>query len=291
MNSVVEHIIIGGGGMYGFSCYGAIKEAEKKGLYSLSAIKSIYGTSVGAMIGALLCLKYDWDILDAYIIERPWDKVFQMEITTLFDSVINMGAFDISIMTDIFKPLLLGKGLDTDCTLLHLYEYSGIELHVFATELNTFSSIDISWKTHPEWKVIDAVYSSACLPGLFRPHFADNGKIYVDGGLYKNYPYPSIPLDGKHIGFYSSSMVTEINTLSPMNSLVDLFIYISIKSWRKLQHKIPTHNNNNIEICIPQVGNTVDEFMTIVSNIDERMKKVAIGIDIIIALLTNSSSV
>jgi hypothetical protein len=68
-----------------------------------------------------------------------------------------------------------------------LYKYNGIDIHIYATELNGFELVDISYKTHPEWRVIDAIYASCSIPVLFCPLIKDE-KCYIDGGFFLNYP-------------------------------------------------------------------------------------------------------
>ena len=56
-----------------------------------------------------------------------------------------------------------------------------------ATDINTFQLIDISHKTHPDWNIIEAIYSSCSVPVLFTPLFKNN-ECYCDGGVLANYP-------------------------------------------------------------------------------------------------------
>ena len=51
-----------------------------------------------------------------------------------------------------------------------------------------FEKIDFSWKTHPDWKLLDVVYCSSCLPILFSPFLTEEGDCYIDGGILNNYP-------------------------------------------------------------------------------------------------------
>ena len=67
------------------------------------------------------------------------------------------------------------------------FDDSGIEIHCFSTELNSFSLVDISYKTHPNLAIIDVIYCSASLPILFQPFFI-NDCVYVDGAVLCNYP-------------------------------------------------------------------------------------------------------
>ena len=83
---VIKHIVICGGGPTGLLSYGAAKHLAEQGFWSHDNIETIYGTSIGALIGAMLCLKHDWSTLDDYIIKRPWEKVIveSLELFELF---------------------------------------------------------------------------------------------------------------------------------------------------------------------------------------------------------------
>ena len=67
------------------------------------------------------------------------------------------------------------------------YEETGIEFHCIITNVKEYTSVDVSYKTHPEWKLIEAVYGSCALPILFEPLQVD-GEFYADGCLLYNYP-------------------------------------------------------------------------------------------------------
>jgi predicted acylesterase/phospholipase RssA len=183
---LIKHLVICGGGVSGFTAYRMIKERSISGFLSIDNIQSIYGTSVGAILAVILALKYSWEDIDIYLVKRPWQNVFKFDIQSFVYSYENRGIFDQKVIHEILHPLLLGKDLDVDITMKDLFEYSGIDIHVNTTELHSFKNIDISYKSHPEWKVCDAVYCSACLPILFSPFLIDD-KCYVDGGVCVNY--------------------------------------------------------------------------------------------------------
>ena len=50
-----------------------------------------------------------------------------------------------------------------------LFEYTGVDLHIYTVDINSFESVDISHKSHPNWRVIEAVYVSSSLPFIFKP--------------------------------------------------------------------------------------------------------------------------
>ena len=183
----IEHIVISGGGLTLFTYYGILKKSAENDIWNINNIKTIYGTSAGAILGVLLCLKYDWDIINNYIINRPWEKVFNIDIYLLFDIFQRKGLFDLSVITEVFKPLFLGKDIDLNITFQEFFHVTKIELHLFITDLNEFETIDVSYKTHPDWKVIDIVYSSAAVPVIFAPHIMED-KCLIDGGIFNNCP-------------------------------------------------------------------------------------------------------
>jgi len=180
---IIKHIVCSGGGLAGFAFYGAIKESHKQGLWQLENIQTIYGTSVGTIVAVILALNYDWDTLDDYLIKRPWQNVFTFNLYSILDTINKRGMFGIEIIQDIFLPLFNGK----DITLIEFYKLTNIEIHMCATDINTFQLIDISHKTHPDWNIIEAIYSSCSVPVLFTPLFKNN-ECYCDGGVLANYP-------------------------------------------------------------------------------------------------------
>ena len=186
---IIKHIVISGGGQYGFYTYGFLKESNKNGMWKIENIQSIYGTSVGALIGATLCLKYDWDILDKYLIKRPWHNIFKIDINSIFNVIQNKGIFNISVFKEFFSPLFKGTNEDIsiDITMKDFYDITKIEFHIFVTEINTFKITDISYKTHPEYSLIEAVYESCSIPIVFSPLIRENF-CNIDGGLIVNYP-------------------------------------------------------------------------------------------------------
>jgi predicted acylesterase/phospholipase RssA len=184
---MIKHLVISGGGPLGLRFIGALKLLEERSYWKREHIESIYGTSIGSIIGAMVCLKYEWNILNQYIIERPWHDAFKITATQILQSYYNKGLFDHKITEIIFKPLLQAKDLSLDITLQEFYDFSNIDFHVFTFELNQFKTIELSHTTHPNLSLIKALTMSSALPGLFMPTIIDGG-CYVDGGVMNNYP-------------------------------------------------------------------------------------------------------
>ena len=193
---MIKHLVIAGGAHMGFSYYSAIKTLIQKQFLSMDNIQTIYTTSVGSCVAIFLLLQYDWDTIDKYLIDRPWNKVFKFDFPTLVQSITKGGVYDISSIQELFTPMLLGKDLSIDITLQEFYDYSKTELHFISTKFQDLGVCDISYKTHPEWKLVEAVYATSCLPLLFVPFETPTGDMYIDGAINMNYPINRCIEDG-----------------------------------------------------------------------------------------------
>ena len=184
---MINHLVISGGGPTGFISYGAIKYLFEKEFLSIDKLKSVYGTSIGAILGAILLLKHDWHTLDDYFTKRPWDKVFKIEPNNFFDMFYKKGLFQFSMVEEIMVPLMTAKYLSKDITLSEFYEETNVDFHCFTVEMNSFNKIDLNYKTHPDLSLIKALEMTSAVPLLFSPIIHGNN-CYIDGGLLDNYP-------------------------------------------------------------------------------------------------------
>jgi len=183
----IKHLVISGGGPLGLRYLGALEKLEQQEFWKLNDIESIYSTSIGSIVATFICLKYDWNTLNTYIIDRPWHDAFKVNVKQIFDSYYNKGLFDKKLAEIIFKPLLEAKDLSLNITLKEFYEYSKIDLHIFTFELHEFKTVEITHKLFPDLSLLKALTMSSSLPGIFIPTIMDN-KCYIDGGVMCNYP-------------------------------------------------------------------------------------------------------
>lgn len=185
--SKIKHIVCSGGGIAGLQYYGILEEAYRQKLWHIDNIETYYGTSIGTIIGVCLLLKYDWIEITKYFTQRPFEKLFPFGLKTALQSVSKLGLYNIETIRKMLSPFLLGSNLSIDITMKEFYEETKIEFHCIATSVKEYNCVDISHKTHPQWKLIDAIYSSCALPILFEPLYVD-GEFYADGCLLYNYP-------------------------------------------------------------------------------------------------------
>jgi predicted acylesterase/phospholipase RssA len=244
---LIKHLVISGGGPTMIQTLGSIQHLEENKFIDINNIETIYGTSAGAIIGVLICLKYDWTTLYDYIIKRPWQEVFPINIQNIFDSYTKKGIFNDKTVIKCFKPLLDAKDISMNISLKEFYDYSKIELHMFSFEVNTFQIEDVSYLTHPEVSLITAIQMSCAVPVLMSPVCVED-KCYIDGGITCNYPLKHCIDSGKNIeeilGFKNKYEDYNKNHINSSSSLLDFImnflfkIILSISSSSKLQTPI-----------------------------------------------------
>jgi len=252
----IKHLVISGGGPIGLRFLGVLEKLEQEKFWNIDHIESIYGTSIGSIIGTFICLKYDWETLNKYIIERPWHDAFKVNAKQLFDSYYNKGLFDKTLAEIIFKPLLQAKDLNLNITLKEFYEFSKIDLHIFTFEINKFQTVELSHTTHPELSLLQALTMSSALPGIFMPIITDDC-CYVDGGLMCNYPLNQCLRDHTNkdeILGIKCSYDKEIDSFKNVNvteetSLLEYVICLTINSMNFIRDTVKIENIENTVKC------------------------------------------
>ena len=153
----------------------------------INNIRAIYSTSVGSIISTVIALKFDSNEVDNYLMNRPWQDVFKFSLSSTINCISCNGIFDIYTINNIFVPLFAAKDIDIGVTMKEFYEITNIELHFFTVDISSFSLVDISYHTFPEWTVLESIYASSCAPILLKLFKKDN-IYYTDGGILANCP-------------------------------------------------------------------------------------------------------
>ena len=284
--SKIKHLVISGGGTFGLSVYTTIRESNKAGKWNIDDIETIFATSAGAMIAIILALRYDWPTIDDFLLKRPWGSVFQINPNCVLSANSNRGLFDKSQFENVFAPLFGGRDIPMDITLQGFYEKTQIELHFFATELNKglSSDVDFSHKTHPDWSLIEAVYCSSCIPGIFQPFIKDD-KCFVDGGVFLNYPIrPCLEHVGQENGHTILGFKRQINKqsvarmINTETTLLDtVMIFINKIMERVLADETP--NKDVQEISIDAIPFSITQLFLSLNSEKERNELFEIGIE------------
>lgn len=285
----IKHIVCSGGGITGFAFYGILREANRAGMWNFDEIETFYGTSIGSVLAVIMSLNYDWQTMDDFLIKRPWNNVFSFNMYSLVEAISKRGLFDVKSIEETFLPLFNGKDISINITMIEFYELTKKELHIFISEINALELIDISYKTHPEWRLMDAVYASSALPFIFSPLLRGE-KCYCDGGLLLNYPLCKCIEHGHDpdeiLGINRTS-AKKNDTDSPVikNSIVEsstLFDYVMV-IFNKIMKMVLKHDGISIknEYVVHSLPLSIYNMYHASINIDERIRLVKLGSDVI----------
>jgi NTE family protein len=293
----IKHLVISGGGPLGLRYLGALEKLEQEDFWKVDNIESIYGTSIGSIIGAFICLKYDWETLNKYIIERPWHDAFKVTAKQIFDSYYLKGLYDKKLAEIIFKPLLQAKDLSLDITLKDFYDFSKIDFHIFTFELNKFETVELSHITHPDLSLLQALTMSSSLPGIFMPTIIDKC-CYVDGGVMCNYPINECLRDhpnkdeilGIKNSFDKKTDSFKNVEVNQDTTLLDYVISLTINAMIFISNTVKVENIENTVRCyITDNTLTLEFIQEAINNQDLRREWISQGTQDAIQFLTEQS--
>jgi len=267
----IKHLVISGGGPIMIQILSTIQELERKEYLNMKNIESIYGTSAGAIVGIMISLKFDWETLNDYIIKRPWQDVFPLKVQNILDAYSKKGIFDIKTVEKCFKPLFDAKDISLDINMKDFYELTKIDLHIFSFEVNEYKIVEISYKTHPDLKVLQAIQMTCALPVLISPVCLDD-KCYMDGGVGCNYPLSFCIDSGKEpneiLGFKNKYSDEKIY-INNESTLLDYILRFLFKAILNVTNNYIQPIIKNEVIC-DTTYLTLDTFKSALSNIETR---------------------
>ena len=279
----IKHLVLSGGAYKGFYTIGALTYLASQDFYNIDDIESIYGTSVGALLATILCLKLNFDDLTEYAINKPWHKSFNFSVDSLFDMINKKGFIQKEFIEGIFENLFKSAGLNKSATLQDIYNYSNIDLNIFATNLTTFTLERFSHKTHPDISILDAIYRSCSLPFIFQPHYEDNN-CYVDGGIINPYPMNICIEDLKKINpdidkkeILGFKIVDDELESVPENSSIFHFGFYLLYRLIKENYKYVTDEKIPYELIIPSANLKMTKAQNIILSKDERRRLIDEG--------------
>lgn len=262
----IKHIVLSGGGPTLFQTLGILNQLHEKSYWNINDVKSIYGTSAGAIVATTISLGFDWEIIKDYFISRPWHSIFPVNASNIFDAYTKKGIFNKESVVKGFAPLFNAKDIPLDISMKNYYDRTNIDLYFYTIELNEFRIIEMSHHTHPNLGLIDAIYRSCAIPIFFSP-VCTNTECFLDGGLLDNYPI--------HYCVKRISEITEILGVyvRPINDssgedydAKKIITYEStiIDYIDAIMNKMIRHmNNNNNDIHIPNEINCTGRKMTL----------------------------
>jgi NTE family protein len=166
--------VLGGGGLKGLAHVGAWQAIEESGL----AISGIVGTSIGALIGALVAAG------------MRWRELVPLAFALKKRDIVRINRRAVLINGIRQEALFLGEPLRSYIDrILPVKEWNDlrIPLQINAVNLETGLTEWFGVGARTDMPLVDALYASAALP-VFYPPWRFEDRVYVDGGA--EHPFP-----------------------------------------------------------------------------------------------------
>jgi len=185
-----KNLVFEGGGVKGIAYIGALKVLEEKGI--LKNIERIAGTSAGAITAALLSVGFTSEEIKKSLgkvnfLDFKDDSFFLINILRLLKKY---GWYKGNVFEKWLKKTI-SKKVSPDITFSQLNSLKGKKnirsLYVIGTDVNYKAHVVLSNETVPDMPIAEAVRISMSIP-LFFKSVKYRNSIYVDGGVYYNYP-------------------------------------------------------------------------------------------------------
>ncbi len=273
-----KHLVFSGGSYKVIYMLGIINHLKNNNYYDISEIKSIRATSAGSILGLILCLKLDMGIVENFVINKPWEKTLKITTDKILNALYKKGFLNVNFIHDVFANHFKHKNLKLDLTLKELYEYSNIDFYIYVFNITTFKKEIFNHKTHPNLKVLEAIYMSCSLPFVFEP-MKYNENYYLDGGIEIEYPINDCVENCEDPDEILSIRVTleEKNQLKmdeDMN-IINYGIYLFEKLVSK--HRQTDYKSIKYEIIIPSKLSNISDAKNVIDNPETRKKMIEDG--------------
>ncbi|HKX45692.1 MAG TPA: patatin-like phospholipase family protein, partial [Planctomycetota bacterium] len=167
-------LVLGGGGMRGMAHIGVLKAMRTLGLHC----DAIVGTSIGALVGAMAAADYSVEKMEQMISGIEKEHYFQLNVVKF----LLKGTRTPSMYRgDRFRARL--AEILPDATFADL----GMPFFCNAVRLETGGAVFFGTPGFDRLPLVDAVYASCALPGIFEPYM-DGDYHYMDGGIVDPVP-------------------------------------------------------------------------------------------------------
>lgn len=201
-----RNLVFKGGGIRGIAYLGAVEELERLGL--MEKIQRVAGSSVGAIAALMVSLRLPakeiksiFDTLDFSRIPqartegKPDSILTRLEVTACSQRLLkNFGWYSSEYFYNWIKALIADyvQG-NPDATFADFRQMGYRDPYVVVSNMTKHRAEVMSVESTPDVAIADAIRMSMSIPLYFEAlhfdgHTFGKGDLYVDGGLFNNYP-------------------------------------------------------------------------------------------------------
>lgn len=200
----IKYMIFSGGAAKGFGHLGILRVlntlvetfngGKGGGKTLLDSLEGFGGTSFGAIVALACSLGLDLDVVVNFFLDMDM-KAAVLRNVDIASLMVNKAFLHNGDFISIIEGLIRQRVGNIDAsamTFAYLYRKTGKQLKVVVSNVTdeTYEVWDAN--TMPDMPVARAIMASCAIPLIFPP-VAHNGKLYVDGGMYYNFPIDIFP--------------------------------------------------------------------------------------------------
>ena len=182
-------LVFGGGGTRCLIYLPALAALQTAG--RLTAVKTVWGTSAGALIASLFALGRDAENIHKILYTTDFSQTRDVDIHNILNIHTRWGLDDGTKLR-----ALICKLCDTVKPGASSYKLSDISgVNIVVTDLSVRQTIVVNSVSCPNMLLVDAIRASMSLPLFLRPFITTEGHVWIDGGLRENFPWRLLETD------------------------------------------------------------------------------------------------
>jgi predicted acylesterase/phospholipase RssA len=225
-----ETLILSGGGTKGLCSLGSLQYLQDSKRLDCSKIKTMVGTSIGAVICYFLAIGYTPIELVVYLCSH---SVLEALTINHFNKIVSgEGIYDYQLLKTVYEKMTMEK-MNHIPTLQEVYTLFGKDLIICTYNFTDRKQEHLSYRTHPDLSCLDAIRMSSNLPFIFSS-FWYKEKEYIDGGVIENFAFSIVKDIAAGTGVVSNDRSNEPDQ---PNEKKIVGIYLDVESHSKKQEK------------------------------------------------------
>jgi predicted acylesterase/phospholipase RssA len=203
--NMFDTLVLSGNSTNALSTLGSLQKLFDVNVLKRNDIKSLFGTSSGAIICTLLAIGFEPIEILAYICTNKSYTKIQPDVAGFFTNITsNGGLLNFDIIERELDNMIIYK-LGFIPTLRCVHERLGKHLVFITYNLTSGMKECLSYTTHPDLVVTKAIRMSSTFPFVFAPYEYDQ-MYYLDGGLVENFPmFTAQKHSNKCFGIYNNN--------------------------------------------------------------------------------------
>lgn len=244
-------LVLSSGGILGVVYGGAFRCMEERGV-TLSEFESVYGTSVGGLVGLLVVLGMNYRSIRSLLISLPMDSLLHITSNSILRIADTCGLDSGRQLRKLTRSILYRILRREKPTLGELYQLTGKMFTVNAVDIRTGQVVYFGTNRTPEILVEDAICSTAAIPFMYAP-VRIHDMVLVDGGVAEALMITQVPKED------IPTTIALVPTPKMEGTIIETVMDVMRCSYTTLTSQSLT---NLIKTCSPDAANKIIQIYT-----------------------------